>query len=235
MRDYLSIIVDIPETGKDMEKMGFKYLGIVEVQSGDDNNYFDYYSRTKKGIFDPISSICSLCLTIYNGFTFAFCGFYSNNFDNYKIIEKILSKNKKNFKKPKKEMSDNIDKKDALLDINFNNEEENIINDEKEEDNNNNNDEEENEGDNNDEIIRLPKLHFYDFIFNNIYMKKCCSSNKQNLIATCDKIVKKYNSADYIIYHQIILENLLKDYKWNNPKLKGIQNNELIIDLKLLS
>ena len=104
--------------------MGFKYLGIVEVQSGDDNNYFDYYSRTKKGIFDPISSICSLCLTIYNGFIFAFCGFYSNNFDNYKIIEKILSKVKKNFKKPKKEMSDNTDKKDALLDINFNNEEE---------------------------------------------------------------------------------------------------------------
>ena len=37
------------------------------------------------------------------------------------------------------------------------------------------------------------------------------------------------------VYHLMILENLLKDYKWNNPKLKGIENNELITDLKLLS
>ena len=232
----LSYTVEMPEADKNMEKMGFKYLGLVQMQRGDDNNYFDYYTRTKKGIFDPISSICSLSLAIYNGFIFAFCKFYSNNFDNYKIIEKILSKNTKTSKKSKKEQeqSDNIDKKVALLDINSNIDEEKIINDDKKEEDNID-DEYENEGDDNEETIRLPKLHFYDFLFNNIYKKKCCSSNKHDLISTCDNIVKKYNSADYIIYHQIILENLLKDYKWNNPKLKDIQSNELIIDLKLLS
>ena len=28
-------------------------------------------------------------------------------------------------------------------------------------------------------------------------------------------------------------ENLLKDYKWNNPKLNDIQNNQLMKDIKL--
>ena len=28
------------------------------------------------------------------------------------------------------------------------------------------------------------------------------------------------------------MENLLRDYKWNNPKLKNIESNELLINLK---
>ena len=79
----------------------------------------------------------------------------------------------------------------------------------------------------------LPKLHFYDFLFNNFYSKKCCAGSKQELISTCNEIVSKYNSIDYILYNQIKLENLLKDYKWNNPKLNDIQNNKLMTDLKL--
>ena len=31
------------------------------------------------------------------------------------------------------------------------------------------------------------------------------------------------------------LENLLKDYKWNNPKLSDIQNNELMKEINILS
>ena len=164
------------------------------------------------------------------------------------MVKKILSRNIKLFNKFEKnketlDISDISDKKDALLDINSNNNEENIINSEKEEkeeendkevknndkDNNNNNEE------NNEDSIIIPKLHFYDFIFNNIYIRKCCSSNRQKFIYACNKIIKKYNSADNIIYQLMILENLIKDYKWNNPKLKGIQNNEMVIDLKLLS
>ena len=30
------------------------------------------------------------------------------------------------------------------------------------------------------------------------------------------------------------LENLFKDYKWNNPELNTIENNKMIADLKLL-
>jgi hypothetical protein len=30
------------------------------------------------------------------------------------------------------------------------------------------------------------------------------------------------------------LENLLKDYRWNNPGLNNLENNELIFELKNL-
>ena len=62
----LSLLVKRPESSKDLVKLGYLYLGHLAVRANDNNNYFDYYSRTKKTIFDPISSICSLCLTIYN-------------------------------------------------------------------------------------------------------------------------------------------------------------------------
>ena len=39
---------------------------------------------------------------------------------------------------------------------------------------------------------------------------------------------------DFIIYNQMKLENLFKDYKWNNPELNTIENNKMIADLKLL-
>ena len=79
----------------------------------------------------------------------------------------------------------------------------------------------------------LPKLRFFDFFINNIYNKKCCcTSNKQELLSICNKILYKYISIDYILYNQIKLENLFKDYKWNNPKLNNIENNDLIISLK---
>ena len=95
--DPITFNTDIPERFKEFEeKYGLKILTYIMINRNDPNNYYDLYSRTKKGIFDPISSICSLALTLYNGFVFIFCNYYSNNFDNYKIIEKILAKNKKN-------------------------------------------------------------------------------------------------------------------------------------------
>jgi hypothetical protein len=48
----------------------------------------------------------------------------------------------------------------------------------------------------------------------------------------CNKIVLKYTSIDNVLRNQIILGNLLKDYKWNDPSLNNINNNELIIQLK---
>ena len=69
----------------------------------------------------------------------------------------------------------------------------------------------------------FPKLHFYDFLANNFYFKKCCLSKKQELISLCNDIVSKYYSIDKIIYNQIKLENLFKDYIWNNPKLNTIK------------
>ena len=94
MNDKMAI-VDLPEELENRFKVrGMKILcGIIIY--GPSVNIFDKYNRSKKTILELISNICSLSLTIYNVFIFIYCGFFSNNFDNYKIIEKILSKRKK--------------------------------------------------------------------------------------------------------------------------------------------
>ena len=238
LMDPINFNIEVSELFKKFETEGLKILSYISMDKETSNNYFDNYSRTKKGIFDPISSICSLALTVYNGFIFVFCGYYSNNFDNYKIVERVLSKSKKkpmkmkdiNEKNDNIEISEDLDKKDALLSSNSDNNEENKIDNEKDKEQNSNND----INDKEEERI-LPRLHFYDFLFNNFYSKKYCPSIKHDLLVTCNEIVSKYNSIDYILYNQIKLENLLKDYKWNNPKLNDIQNNELMKELNLLS
>ena len=35
-----------------------------------------------------------------------------------------------------------------------------------------------------------------------------------------------------LLYNQILLENLIKDYRWNNPALYDIQNSEVINKLR---
>ena len=81
----------------------------------------------------------------------------------------------------------------------------------------------------------LPKLSFFDFYFNYIYCKKCKRSEKQDILNICNKIISKYNSIDFVLYNNIIFENLLKDYKWNNPSLNNLKNIALIKELfKLL-
>ena len=79
--------------------------------------------------------------------------------------------------------------------------------------------------------IELPKLNIIDFFFNNLYFRNKCKSKNQDIILICNEIVLKYFSIDYILYNQLKLENLLKDYKWNNPRLKSIKNNKLINQL----
>ena len=81
----------------------------------------------------------------------------------------------------------------------------------------------------------LPKLCFCDFLFNNIYCKQSCSSDKQEIISVCNNIISKYYSIDYIVYNQILLENLFKDYKWNNPELNTIENNIMIKEIKSIN
>ena len=45
-------------------------------------------------------------------------------------------------------------------------------------------------------------------------------------------LLSKYFSIENILYNQIMIENIIKDYKWNNLRFKNIQNNELISKLK---
>ena len=81
--------------------------------------------------------------------------------------------------------------------------------------------------------INFPKLSFISYIFNNIYSQKCCNRKNQKFICKCNEIVSKYYSIENILYNQIMIENLLKDYKWNEPKLKRIESNKLINGLKI--
>ena len=217
----------IYDNGTIYKLLSFIYMDI-------DLNQYEEYRRTKIGILDVLSNVFALSITIFNAFVYVFCNYYLINFDNYKIIEKILSKERrikkylhkdistdKNDDKNKQiELIDNIDKADYLLDKDDHLETKDIINEKKDY-------EIENEDRN------IPKLRFIDFLMNNIYCQKCCSvSNRQQIISSCNNLVSKYYTIEDIIYNQMKLENLLKDYKWNDPNLKYIENNEFIVQLK---
>lgn len=92
------------------------------------------------------------------------------------------------------------------------------------------------EGDeDNESKFKLTKNGFYQFYLNNLYSNYCCETSKsQNIINLCNEIVNKYASIETIIYDQILLEHLFKDYKWNNSELSNVQNNDLIEKLKIL-
>ena len=83
----------------------------------------------------------------------------------------------------------------------------------------------------NEEERILPKLSFFEFYFIYIYFKICKRRKNQEIINICDKIIFKYISIDNVLYNLIRLENLFKDYKWNNPRLNYLKNNEIIKEL----
>ena len=165
-------------------------------------------------------------------------GYYSKNFNNYKILEKLLS-SPDHFKKielnsvykdsingstdgENNDLMKDIDKKDLLIDKSSDeNESENEI---KYDINNKNIDE--------DNPIVLDKLPFIDFFYNNIYCKCCKKRRNQELINSINKISYKYLSIEALLYNQLKLEGLFNDYIWNNPSLKNILNNKMIKELK---
>ena len=55
---------------------------------------------------------------------------------------------------------------------------------------------------------------------------------KQNLISSCNDLVAKYITIESILYNQMRLEYLWKDYKWNNPENERNQKDGLLLDLK---
>jgi len=56
----------------------------------------------------------------------------------------------------------------------------------------------------------------------------------QEIINMTNKIAFKYLSIDSLLFNQMKLENLFKDYKWNNPLLNNVKNNKMIDELKIL-
>ena len=201
------------------------------------------YKRKSKSILDCYANIFSLWISLYNGFTFIFLKLYSKSFDKYKIIENILSRQKKNLflnkelKYHEKKIKAN-NKGDILLEDFIekeHNDDQILISDtniiKEKESSDINSKLTFNEKDDEQERI-LPKLSFLDFFYNAFYKEKCCIDKRQKLIEACNKIMFQYYSVENILYNQIMLENLFKDYKWNNPELKNIFNNNSLYYIK---
>jgi len=222
------------------EELGYLYP-LVGLQFSNNHDEYLLYKRKKVEFLDVLANIGALFSTIKNLFSIFF-SFYSKNFNNYKILGKILTSPKEPIKKigliPEfSEISSSTEKEEEKKSYeNDENNNEPLIDNttaEKElnikglDTNKNINEIKENET-----SSVLNKLHFFDFLFNNIYCKCCKKRRNQEIINMTNDILYNYLSIDSLLYNQIKLENLLKDYKWNNKSLNDIQNNKMIIKLK---
>ena len=215
------------------------------------NKYFDY-KRKKIEFTDIIAKIGSLFSTFNFILSFIY-KFYSRNFNNYKIIEKVIDYNTNKMNRREISFNNNIkninDKEIELNNISKDNS--GLTNDSLEKNNEIKLNKEENmmeelledkeqnieSNDKDEEIkftenkIKLPKLSFFNFYLENIYCKICKKNKKEEIIKACNKIILKYVSIDFMLINFIKMENLFKDYKWNNPKLNELNNSELFTNL----
>ena len=183
-------------------------------------------TRKENSIFDVLANICALSSTVLNLITLGYGVLYSKNYDNYKIVENILSKKMKiniNNNRIKDIEDTKIELKNDLIENNDNNN----LND----DNENINDENSNKNEKK-KSMNLPNFRFYDFLVHLFYFKCCGHSKKQALIDSYNNIIAKFMTIENIFYNQIRFENLLKDYKWNNPQYEFKEKNEFILELQ---
>ena len=202
----------------------YRYIGLIDFKNK--HKIEDEYIRKAKSPLDFIANAISYFPNVYSILKFIF-GFYSKNFNNYKTIQKIISKNKNNnITYSISNIINNIDNSKLdefkINDSNTSNEKNSELLDKS------------NQISENENEFKLKKLRFTHFFLNNIYCNCCTKNEPQELINICNKILAKYLSFDLIAYNQILFENLLKDYKWNNPELNNLDNNNLIIELKNL-
>ena len=165
--------------------------------------------------------------------------FYSKNYDNYEVVGKILNQpkekkennmlNSTSKKEDRNNITNDINNIDRVIEY-YSSRNKNELNRQEYNVNNDLGLVEENNQEHSS--IPLKQLHFYDYFFNNVYSKCCRKIQNQELINISNEIIYKYLSIDSLLYNQIKLENLFKDYKWNNPELNGIQNNNMINKLK---
>ena len=94
----------------------------------------------------------------------------------------------------------------------------------------------------NSEIEKQKEVKFKDIVFSSLYncfcscecckLPSCCSRSKEQiLIDKYNETLAEFYSIENIIYNQILIENLFKDYIWNDERLKDINENEKIIRL----
>ena len=98
------------------------YKVLARLKFEIDFAHYDEYKRTPKSFWDNVANICSLCMTILNGMSFSFVNYFSNNFDNYKIMQKIFFNNNNidfNDEKRRKqtnEQTNDLNKNENLID-----------------------------------------------------------------------------------------------------------------------
>ena len=221
-------------------ELGYLYP-LVGLQFSNNHDEYILYKRKKVEFLDVLANIGALFSTIKNLFSLFF-SFYSKNFNNYKILGKILTSPKEPMKKIElatdfKEISSSKEKEEEKKSYeNDENNNEPLIDNTTAENKSGFNGLDTNKNINeikeNETSSILNKLHFFDFLFNNIYFKCCKKRRNQEIINMTNDILYNYLSIDSLLYNQIKLENLLKDYKWNNKSLNDIQNNKMIIKLK---
>ena len=237
IESYNSYYYDIPLQIRLNGMEDKAYILVSEFTFNNDNTQYIEYFRKRVSELDLLANFLSLVANIFTGVKFIF-SFYSSNFNNFKIIEKILNRQpKKNYKINNNplEMEDYENKKFISIRDDFS--ENNIQKDIEKTESNNDSDFHKFKDDDCDDdksstdSKRIKKLHFFDFFLNNIY---CCLKKKkpQKIIHKCNQIIEKYASIDMLIKNQILIENLLKDYKWNDPNLNNVENNNLFVELK---
>ena len=202
------------------------------------NAQYIEYKRTKKSPLDVLANVGSLFSSFLAIFNYIF-SFYSSNLNNYQIMQKFLSDPKKlkelnikisRSKTIKFKNINNTNKKDRNFDkqsidtsksVPFKSKDKNKIT--------------ENNEDKNDENINLEGVYFIHFLLKYFKCKYKSMKNKIDIINTCNAIIFKYFSIENILYNQIIFENLLKDYKWNEQYLTRIDCNLLLRRLKSIT
>ena len=219
---------------------------ILSIKMLNYHNKYTEYKRKKIGVLDLVSKLGALFSTFYFCFSCAL-RFYSNTFNNYKIVENILKTNLINMKEI--ELSNNINnsfKKNNNANISNKGKEKEVDNNSENNSNRSipllntnlldindlNSDLEDNDNEEKNPLQNLPKFSFFHYLFNNIYFDCCDKIKKQEVINVYNQIIQKYFSVEKIILNQIKLEHLFKDYKWNNALLNNIENNILFMKLK---
>ena len=207
------------------DEEGNTFIMLLYLSVRPDDSQYDKYARKEISILDVFANIAALASTALNLMALAYGFLYSENYDNYKIVENILSE------KMRFNINYNKNPEDEIGKIELNSD---LI--EPSEENEKNNEEKNIEiGRGEENIIKnidLPSPNFFDFLIHKIYFKCFGHSKKQAIIESCNDMVSKYITIESIIYNQIRLDNLLKDYKWNNPQYESNQKDEFILGLK---
>jgi len=209
---------------------GNHFALLLYLESAPNMSEYEKYTRKKTSFLDVLADVSALASTVLNLMALAYRFLYERNYGNYKIVENILTKkmnininNQQIIKEDDEKLK--IELKTDLID-NSNSEENEKIDLTVKEDN-------QGEGKKRyKENLDLPTPTFFDFLFNKLYFKCFGHSSKQALIDSCNDIVAKYVTIENILYNQVKLEYLWKDYKWNNPQNEIKQKDDLILNLK---